>query len=148
MTRFSPEARCSWFSIVRSANPVIVFRRPREQSPSGTWTSSEDAMDRRKFLLGLLGGLAAAPAIVAAASHADAAPVPEAPTPHSSDPTTAAILQSDPDAVPADWAQVSPPARRRLRRGARRVGRLERRAVRRGRRTARRTRRVIRRRGY
>ena len=36
------------------------------------------SMDRRTLLLGLLGGLAAAPTIIAAASSVEAAPLPEA----------------------------------------------------------------------
>jgi hypothetical protein len=42
-------------------------------------------MDRRTLLLGLLGGLAAAPTIIAAASSAEAAPLPEV-LPPSSEP--------------------------------------------------------------
>ena len=90
-------------------------------------------MERRTFLLGLLGALAAAPAIIAAASSVEAAPAPEAASPSP-------LSEADLEALQADWAQavaVPGPARRRVRRGARRVGR-----------TARRTRRVMRRRGY
>jgi len=102
-------------------------------------------MERRTFLLGLLGGLAAAPAIVAAASSVvEAAPAPEAASP-------APLTEADLD-TKADWAQaemaVPGPARRRARRGARRVGRTARRGVRRVRRTRRRVGRVMRRRGY
>ena len=101
-------------------------------------------MERRTFLLGLLGGLAAAPAIIAAASSVEAAPALEAASPPP-------LSEADLEALQADWAQavaVPGPARRRVRRGARRVGRTARRGARRARRTARRTRRVMRRRGY
>ena len=102
-------------------------------------------MERRTFLLGILGGLAAAPAIIAAASSVEAAPVPEAAS-------LSSLTEADLEVVQADWAQaavaVPGPARRRVRRGARRVGRTARRGARRARRTARRTGRVMRRRGY
>ena len=102
-------------------------------------------MDRRTFLVGLLGGLAVTPAIIAAASSVEAAPLPDAALPST-------LTGASPEAVNADWTQaevaVPGPARRRVRRGARRLRRTARRGVRRGRRTARRTRRVMRRRGY
>src|SRR3954463_2049504 len=49
----------------------------RANRPEGT------SMDRRTLLLGLLGGLVAAPTIIAAASSVEAAPLPEVrpPTP-------------------------------------------------------------------
>jgi len=89
-------------------------------------------MDRRKFLLGLLGGLAAAPAaVMAAASRAEAGlsePMAESmPLPIPS--------EADLDAVKSDWAQA----------GVRRLRRIERRARRRDVRVIRRQRRVVRR---
>ena len=88
-------------------------------------------MDRRKFLLGLLGSLAAAPTIVAAASSVEAAPVLEAlpPTPQpvpgpvssnsrypifvitllfwvlNSNPTYAEVAQDKAHAVAANYAR-------------------------------------------
>src|SRR3954447_6264338 len=98
-------------------------------------------MDRRTFLLGFLGGLAVAPAIIAATSSADAAPLPGAPSP-SLEPlpdgiTPSTLAEADPETIKADWtqAEVPPPARRRLRRGGRRVRRTARRGARRARRT-------------
>src|SRR4051794_9992344 len=81
-------------------------------------------MDRRRFLLGLFGGLAVAPAVMAAGSSVDAAPLTgtlhPAPGPLAG---SASGLTSDP--VRADWTQadvaVPPAARRRVRRGARRM---------------------------
>jgi len=71
-------------------------------------------MERRTFLLGLLGGLAAAPAMIAAASSVEAAPAPEAASP-------ASFTETDLEAAKADWAQAEAPvpgaARRRARRG-------------------------------
>ena len=100
-------------------------------------------MDRRTFLIGLLGGLAVTPTLIAAASSVEAAPLTEAgpqtpePLPDAASPS--AVTEADLETVKADWAQVDVPrpARRRVRRGLRRA-----------RRTARRTRRVMRRRGY
>src|SRR3954451_6012787 len=124
----------------------VVLSPVREQSAvGGALIRRGTPMERRTFLLGLLGGLAAAPAIIAAASSVEAAPVPEAPSPSP-------LTEADLEVVQADWAQavvaVPGPARRRVRRGARRVGRTARRGARRARRTARRTGRVMRRRGY
>jgi len=102
-------------------------------------------MDRRTFLVGLLGGLAVTPTLIAAASSVEAAPLPEATS-------SSTLTEADLEAVNADWTQaavdVPGPARRRVRRGARRVRRTARRGVRRATRTSRRTRRVMRRRGY
>src|SRR3954453_24230897 len=84
-------------------------------------------MDRRTFLVGLLGGLAVTPTLIAAASSVGAAPLPEA---ASSSTLTEAYLE----AVNAAWTQavvaVPDPAGRRVRRGARRMGRVGRRSVR------------------
>src|SRR5215211_8261411 len=66
-------------------------------------------MDRRTLLLGLLGGLAAAPTIIAAASSAEAAPLPEVltptpePLPKSASPS--AVTEADLEGVKADWSQ-------------------------------------------
>lgn len=87
-------------------------------------------MERRKFLLGLLAGLAAAPAIVAAASRGEAASLPA-----DTVPGAAPLAEPDLDVVKSDWTQV----------GVRRLRRIERRAARRDRRVARRERRVARR---
>jgi hypothetical protein len=80
-------------------------------------------MDRREFIIGLLGAFVAAPA--AAAER----------------PASAEALPALPDEEKSEWAQT--PAEDRLRRGARRVERRTRRADRRiarvKRRTARRT---------
>ena len=81
-------------------------------------------MDRRTLLLGLLGGLAAAPTIIAATSSAEAVPLPEALPPIPEllpDPgSPSAVTEADLDTVQADWTQG---VRRRVRRGARRVSR-------------------------
>ncbi len=75
-------------------------------------------MDRRTLLLGLLGGLVAAPTIVAAASSVEAAPLPEVrpPTPEPLPEPASAVTEADLDGVKADWSQY-------YRRRARRVGR-------------------------
>ena len=75
-------------------------------------------MDRRTLLLGLLGGLAAAPTILAAASSVEAAPLPEAlpSTPAPLPEPASAVTEADLDAAKADWSQY-------YRRRARRVGR-------------------------
>jgi len=52
-------------------------------------------MERRTFLLGLLGGLAAAPAIIAAASSVEAAPAPEAASPSPLSEADLEALQAD-----------------------------------------------------
>jgi hypothetical protein len=97
------------------------------------------AMDRRKFLLGLLTGLAAAPAIVAAASRGEAAPLPDAGPP-------ATVTDTDVRTVESEWAQVGARRLRRIeRRAARRDRRVLRRVARRDRRVLRRERRIIRR---
>ena len=46
-------------------------------------------MERRKFLIGFVGGLAAAPALIAMASSVEAAPLPEALPAGASAPTEA-----------------------------------------------------------
>ena len=84
-------------------------------------------MERRTFLLGLLGGLAAAPTIIAATSSVEAAPFPEVlPQPTSAP----ALSEADLEMVNADWSQG---VRRRVRRRARRMGRRTRRMMRRSR---------------
>ncbi len=84
-------------------------------------------MDRRTLLLGLLGGLAAAPAIIAATSSVEAAPLPEVlPQPTSAP----ALSEADLETLNADWSQG---VRRRVRRRARRMGRRTRRMMRRSR---------------
>src|SRR5829696_5361666 len=81
-------------------------------------------MDRRKFLLGLLGSLAAAPTIIATASSVEAASVPEA-LPPTSQPDPEPVSSSgeadvDLERVEADWSQYGY-RRRAYRRGYRRV---------------------------
>ena len=91
-------------------------------------------MDRRTLLLGLLGGLAAAPAIIAAASSVEAAPLmeasPPAPEPLADAASPSTLTEADLDTVQADWTQG---VRRRVRRRARRMGRRTRRMMRRSR---------------
>src|SRR4051794_18059070 len=103
---------------------VGLYRSPGE----GT------SMDRRTFLLGFLGSLAAAPTIVAAASSVAAAPVSEVPTPHpplASEPASSSIeAEGDLERVEADWSQYVYRRRRRVYRRAYRRG--YRRAYRRG----------------
>ena len=75
-------------------------------------------MDRRTLLLGLLGGLAAAPTIVGVTSSVEAAPLPEAlPEPASASASTEADLET----VQADWTRGV--YRRRTRRISRRTSR-------------------------
>jgi hypothetical protein len=66
-------------------------------------------MDRRTLLLGLLGGLAAAPTIIAVASSVEAAPLPEALPPTSeplSEPaSSSAVTEADLDGMKTDWSQ-------------------------------------------
>src|SRR5215211_6534826 len=81
-------------------------------------------MDRRTFLLGFLGSLAAAPAIITASSSVEAASVPEA-LPPTSQPDPEPVSSSgeadvDLEKVEADWSQYGY-RRRAYRRGARRV---------------------------
>jgi hypothetical protein len=116
------------------SRPKPLYSKPyRSSLHAGASIQVRNAMDRRKFLLGLFAGLTVAPAIVAAASRGEAAPLPDAGLPAT--PTGA-----DPDTVQSDWTQAV---------GARRLRRIERRAARRDRRTlrrvARRDRRVMRR---
>ena len=86
-------------------------------------------MDRRTLLLGLLGGLAAAPVIIAATTSVEAAPLPEAlPEPASASVPTEADLKT----VNADWSLS---VRRRMRERAHEISRRT-------------TQRVRRRRGY
>jgi hypothetical protein len=73
-------------------------------------------MNRRTLLLGLLGGLAAAPAIIAAASSVEAAPLPEVRPPAPLPEPASAVTEADLDGVKADWSRY-------YRRSARRVGR-------------------------
>ena len=81
-------------------------------------------MDRRTLLLGLLGGLAVAPAIIAAASSVEAAPLPEAqppaPQPLRESVSHSAPTEADLETVEADWSRA---ARRVARRTSRRVSR-------------------------
>ena len=83
-------------------------------------------MDRRTFLLGFLGSLAAAPTIVAAASSTEAAPVSEVPTPHpplASEPASSSIeVEGDLEKVELDWSQYAYRRRRRVYRRAYRRG--------------------------
>src|SRR3954454_1355890 len=62
------------------------------------------SMDRRTLLLGLLGGLAAAPMIVAATSSVEATPLPEAVAPaYQPLPEPAStVTEADPNAVRAE----------------------------------------------
>src|SRR5215217_6129242 len=81
-------------------------------------------MDRRTFLIGFLGSLAAAPTILAAASSVEAASVPEA-LPPVSQPDPEPVSSSgeadvDLEKVEADWSQYGY-RRRAYRRGYRRV---------------------------
>jgi hypothetical protein len=75
-------------------------------------------MDRRTLLLGLLGGLTAAPTIIAAASSAEAAPLLEA-QPSSSEPlptpaSPSAVTEADLEGVKVDWSQYWRRRRRRF----------------------------------
>ena len=83
-------------------------------------------MDRRNFLLGLLGGLAAAPTIIATASSVEAAPLPEALSPNPERlpeaALSSAVTEADLDAVKADWTAYGH-YRRRGRRIVRRTSR-------------------------
>ena len=81
-------------------------------------------MDRRTFLLGFLGSLAAAPAIITASSSVEAASVPEA-LPPVSQPDPEPVSSSgeadvDLEKVEADWSQYGY-RRRAYRRGYRRA---------------------------
>src|SRR5215208_924051 len=88
-------------------------------------------MDRRTFLLGFLGSLAAAPAIITASSSVEAASVPEALPPVSQpdpEPVSSGEAEVDLEKVEADWSQYGYRRRayrrgyrRAYRRGARRV---------------------------
>jgi hypothetical protein len=75
-------------------------------------------MDRRTLLLGLLGGLAAAPTIMAAASSVEAAPLPEAlppsPAPLDELASPSAVTEADLDGVKTDWSQYWRRRRRRF----------------------------------
>ena len=64
-------------------------------------------MDRRTLLLGLLGGLAAAPTIMAAASSVEAAPLPEAlpPAPLPEPASASTVTEADLDGVKTTWSQ-------------------------------------------
>src|SRR3954452_2456067 len=90
----------------------------------GTLSDKGNTMDRRTLLLGLLGGLAVAPAIIAAASSVEAAPLPEAqppaPQPLRESVSHSAPTEADLETVKADWSQA---ARRVARRTSRRVSR-------------------------
>jgi hypothetical protein len=81
-------------------------------------------MDRRTLLLSLLGGLAAAPAIIAVASSAEAASLPEAlprtPEPLPEPTSPSALSEADLETVKTDWTRA---ARRVARRTSRRVTR-------------------------
>src|SRR3954470_23886614 len=81
-------------------------------------------MDRRTFLLGFLGSLAAAPTIIVAASPVEAAPVPEAlppvPQPEPEPVSSSGEVELDLEKVESDWSQYGY-RRRAYRRGARRV---------------------------
>src|SRR3954470_22039426 len=77
-----------------------------------------NAMDRRALLLGFLGGLAAAPTIMAAASSVEAAPLPEAlpPSPEALPEPAApsAVTEADLDGVKTGWSQYWRRRRRRF----------------------------------
>jgi Asp-tRNA(Asn)/Glu-tRNA(Gln) amidotransferase A subunit family amidase len=92
-------------------------------------------MDRRTFLLGFLGSLAAAPTIITASSSVEAASVPEALPPVSQpdpEPVSSGEAEVDLEKVEADWSQYGY-RRRAYRRGYRRTYRRGyRRAYRRG----------------
>src|SRR5215217_2741465 len=81
-------------------------------------------MDRRTFLIGFLGSLAAAPTIIATASSVEAASVPEALPPTSQpDPepgSSSGEADVDLEKVEADWSQYGY-GRRAYRRGYRRA---------------------------
>src|SRR5215203_3303318 len=81
-------------------------------------------MDRRTFLIGFLGSLAAAPAIITASSSGEAASVPEALPPVSQpDPepvSSSGEVELDLEKVEADWSQYGY-RRRAYRRGYRRA---------------------------
>lgn len=66
-------------------------------------------MDRRTFLIGLLGSLGAASTIIAASSSVEAAPLPEAlprtPEPLPEPTSASAVSEADLEAVEADWSQ-------------------------------------------
>src|SRR5215207_9450930 len=89
-------------------------------------------MDRRTFLIGFLGSLAAAPTLIATASSVEAASVPEALPPTSQpDPepvSSSGEVELDLERVESDWSQYGYRRRayrrgyrRAYRRGARRV---------------------------
>src|SRR5215203_2698768 len=86
--------------------------------------SEGTAMDRRTFLIGFLGSLAAAPTIIATASSVEAASVPEALPPVSQpepEPgSSAGEADVDLEKVEADWSQYGY-RRRAYRRGYRRA---------------------------
>ena len=85
-------------------------------------------MDRRTFLLGLLGALTVTPTIIAAASSVEAAPLPEvrppSPEPLPEPASPSAVTEADLEGVKADWSQYW---RRRGRRFYRRYYRRPRR---------------------
>src|SRR5215211_4047190 len=81
-------------------------------------------MDRRTFLLGFLGSLAAAPTIITASLSVEAASIPEALPPVSQpDPepvSSSGEVELDLEKVESEWSQYGY-RRRAYRRGARRV---------------------------
>jgi hypothetical protein len=97
----------AWLEPNRS---VRILMQGRFNARKGT------SMDRRTLLLGLLGGLAAAPMIVAATSSVEATPLPEAVAPaYQPLPEPAStVTEADPNAVRADWSQYWRRRRRRF----------------------------------
>src|SRR5215207_10599739 len=89
-------------------------------------------MDRRKFLLGFLGSLAAAPAIITASLSVEAASIPEALPPVSQpDPepvSSSGEVELDLEKVESEWSQYGY-RRRAYRRGYRRAYRRDARRV-------------------
>jgi len=80
-------------------------------------------MDRRTLLLGLLGGLAAAPAIIVGASSVEAAPLSGALPPipeRAPEAASSAATEADLDEVKTGWSQYWRRRRRRVYRRARR----------------------------
>jgi hypothetical protein len=107
----------------------VVLRSSWEQSGTGRPDKIRgNTMDRRTLLLGLLGGLAAAPAMIATASSVEAGSGTQPPTPEpQSEPASGAPLTgSDLDTVQADWTAYGHyrrRGRRIVRRTSRRVAR-------------------------
>src|SRR5215203_4305664 len=96
-------------SVVEAMKSVVLGPSWAQAGVGAPEQMREIPMDRRTLLLGLLGGMAAAPTIIAAASSVEAAPLPETspptPEPLPNAASSSAVTEADLEGVKTDWSQ-------------------------------------------